>query len=1078
MQGQAAPDQTRCRWCGASSGTTALFCSRCGAPLGDDAVQGAGELRQISVVFCDLVASSALSEQLGPEDLRDMIAECHRRWSQVVSRWDGYAAQYLGDGCLIYFGFPEAHEDDARRAVGAGLDLVSAVAESSATHALHARVGVYTGQVMIGKLAGGGRHEMLAVGEAVHRAARVQAAARVDSVAIGVTTADLVRGFFDLRETGIQSLRGFSAPSAVFEVVRETRARDRLDVAPDQLTPFVEGGAGVRDLLALWEETKGGAAPLALFVGEAGLGKSRHVQVFRERVAATNPIILSAHCSPYHQGTVLHPLVQVLEAELRLDAQATPAERLAALRASLAGSDAPAETLPLLAALLSIPPEAGYEMPPLSPQRLHAATQNAVLAWLAARARTSPTLLVIEDLHWADPTTLALLATALKQPPIPRLLTVATARPDLRRTAEETLAAFAASPRCKEIVLPRLSLESVKALVAAMTKGRALPPGLIDHIVERADGVPLFVEEITNALLRTLPTSGEAGGAAPRGGEIPLKLQDLLTARLDRLGSDRPLAQLAAVLGREFRVDVLCAASSREPAAVDAALETLERTGLAFPTSHANRTYAFRHALIREAAYTSLPKPARRELHDRVARALLTTSPGLAETEPELLASHYAAAEQFDKAARYYGSAGRTALNRSAYAEATAMFGKALRETERMPRSRERDHEEVALWSGLGLSHLSTKGFSAKEVEDAYRRGLELSERVEDTPLRILYGIYAFHTVRGDLAETGRLSRMFARMVGTAGDDGAKLVLNAAIGSRAFFRGELSAARAPLGAATALCDREALGRQNLTLLRDYGWEGLLYGPLFNAWCDLFEGRVAAARAAVDEWVGLAARSGHPYLHASALGLAAPIMHDMTDLAAAGAMAGQMLEIGVQNDFHYWIATALCVAGWVRCRMGDADGAGMMEQGLVMFRAIGSLLVYPYFLTYLIEAHLAAGRIEEGLRRADEALQIATEGLNISFVSEMRRLKGHLLLAAGSASAAEDCFRVALATTRESGANLLALRAATSLAHLLAGRGARAEAREILRAARRALPEASTLPEVLAAAELEESLAGA
>ena len=306
------------------------------------------------------------------------------------------------------------------------------------------------------------------------------------------------------------------------------------------------------------------------------------------------------------------------------------------------------------------------------------------------------------------------------------------------------------------MVMSRLSREGVTALVAAMAGNRTLPPDLVDRIVERADGVPLFVEEITNAVLRTLPTAdapdGPASGSAR--GEIPsCNYQDLLTARLDQLGSDRPLAQLAAVLGREFRVDVLCAASSRDPSAVDAALRTLERTGLAFPTAHTHRTYEFRHALIREAAYTSLPKPARRELHARVARALISTSPGLVDTEPELLASHYAAAEQFDEAARYYGRAGRTALSRSAYAEATATFMKALREVEHLPRSSEREKEEVALWSELGLARLSTKGFSAKEVEDAYRRGLELSERVEDTPLRILYGIYAFHTVRGDLAE-------------------------------------------------------------------------------------------------------------------------------------------------------------------------------------------------------------------------------------------------------------------------------------------------------------------------------------
>jgi class 3 adenylate cyclase/tetratricopeptide (TPR) repeat protein len=1059
-----------CPRCGHSNTLRVKDCARCNAPLppafGATSAAAAGERRQLTVLFADLEDSARLAESVEVEVLHEILAQYHASCGAVIEQSGGYVAQVLGDGILAYFGFPEAHEDNAIRAIRAGLAIQGELERLNAegSHRLRARVGVHTGPVVIGELGSGRRREVLAVGETVNLAARVQNAARQGTVVVTAATRDLVESYYELAPLGVHTLKGVSSPVALHEVVGERPAHQRMDFEDrESLSPFVGRSVELRLLTDAWEAVQQGHGQILLLVGEAGVGKSRHTLEFRRLAAGVPHELLLGSCSPYHRDTALHPVIAAMARWLRIEPTTPATERLALLKASLP-NPSDGTVLALLEGLLSIPPEIADPLPPYGPQKMRERTLDAVREWLAARARERRVLFVVEDIHWADPTTLELLRRCAPEA-LPGTLVVLTSRP--------TLSAEWQDGQVPTLHLERLKDSEIAQILEHLGARYALPPEIAREIAERSEGIPLFAEELcrsAGAMGETL-SNGEPPSNAPGSRSalpLPATLQESVSARLDQLGKHKEVAQLASVLGREFTLGVLQAihASVAGVGAADvgAAVDAMQRVSLV--ARGGGDLYNFRHSLLQEATYRSFGKSTRVHYHQHVARVLSARYPDSFGAEPEVLARHFAQGELNREAAQQYGAAGARALVRSAYTEAATQFSRALECTHALPESAVRDRHEVDLRAGLGFSLLVTKGFGASEVEAVYRQGLQLAERLQDVPLRILYGIWAFHMLRGDTTETARLVPLYRRILDTSDNPLELLVSNAALGTRAYYRGRYAEAIGLLSRATELCDRENPGAQSAMLMRHYNFEGLLYAPVFLSWCHLFAGRVSEATAGRESFLALAEKSGDPYLLSCGLGCAGPMLRDLQDVDGAAALGGRLLAIALENGFPHWIASALCINGWAAAQK-DPQGPGveMLKQGLGLFKMIGSLLIYPYYLSFLVEVHILGGRPADALPLADEALRIAEDGLDIVYAPEMRRLRGEALAALGNVVAAEDEFRLAAATTRAQGAHLLALRATLSLAQLLERQGRVSEAVPLLAAAAAALTDPVELPEV-------------
>ena len=605
------------------------------------------ERRQLTVMFCDLVDSTALSGQLDPEDLREVVRAYQATCTAVIQHFDGSIAQYLGDGLLVYFGYPQAHEDDAQRAVRAALGIIEAMGtlntrlEQDKSIRLAVRLGIHTGLVVVGEMGGGGRQEQLALGETPNVAARIQGLAAPDTVAISEATSRLIQGYFACHDLGPHILRGLAAPVQVYRVLGESGVQSRLEVASARgLTPLVGRGSEVTLLLERWEQVKDGAGQVVLLSGEAGIGKSRLVQALKDQMAQEPHTRIEYRCSPYHQHSAFAPIIAHIERVLAWERDTVPQEKLSKLEEALARHPWPLpEVLPLLAALLSLPLPAPYPPLTLTPERQKQKTLEALLAWLLAETEQQPVLFIVEDLHWVDPSTLEWLSLVVEQSPTARLYGLFTCRP-------EFASPWPTRTHLTPLTLSRLPRPQAARLVHGVTGGKPLPAEILAQIVAKTDGVPLFVEELTktvleSGLLREMEGAYELAGPLPPLA-IPTTLQDSLMARLDRLATVKAVAQLGATIGRQFGYELLRAVSLLDDATLQQHLRQLVEAELVYQRGvPPQATYLFKHALIQDAAYQSLLKSTRQQYHQRIAQVLAERFPETAETQPELLAHHY-----------------------------------------------------------------------------------------------------------------------------------------------------------------------------------------------------------------------------------------------------------------------------------------------------------------------------------------------------------------------------------------------------------------------------------------------------
>jgi len=1014
------------------------------------------ERRQLTVMFCDLVDSTALASHLDPEDLREVIRAYQATCAEVIQRFEGHIAQYLGDGLLVYFGYPHAHEDDAHRAVRTGLGMVEAMGtlntrlERDKALRLAVRLGIHTGLVVIGVMGGGGRQEQLALGDTPNIAARLQSLAQPNSIVISEATFRLVQGYFVCQNVGTHALKGVAQPLLMYRVLHESGTQTRLDVAATRgLTPLVGRRKEVALLLDLWGQVKKGRSQVVELSGEAGIGKSRLVQVVKDYVADEPHTRWECRCSPYYQHTAWYPLIDLFHRTLHWQADDTPDDKLEKLEHALCQySLALGESVPLLANLLSLPlPEERYPPLVLSPQRHRQKTLEAILAMLLELAEQQPVLLIMEDLHWVDPSTLEFLSLVVDQARTTSLCTLLTYRSEFQAPWGHA--------HVTSLVLPRLPSTQVEVMVDCMTGGKLLSAEVMQHLFEKTDGVPLFVEEMTKTVLESKILKDVNGQYELRGPlpalTIPTTLQDSLMARLDRLATAKGIAQLGATLGRQFSYDLLQAIAQLDTATLQHELQRLVDAELLYQQDPLPlATYTFKHALIQDIAYQSLLKSTRQQYHRRIAQTLEERFPEIAETQPELLAHHYSEAVLYEPAILYYQKAGQMAIQRSANVEAVGHLTKGLALLKTLPNFSAYAQQELDLQIALGPALVATKGYTAPETEQAYTRARELCQSGGNTSLLspVLRGLYSVYIVRGDNQKGRDVAEQLMRLAQSAQDPPSLLEAHRALGTVLLFMGELTPARAQLEQGIALYDPQRYRSHTLLYGQDPAVACLPYVGLslwYLGYPDQALERVYAALA-------LAQKLSHPFSMAYALYFAARLHQLRREGPAAQEQAEALIALATRQSFAQWLANGIVLRGAALATRGQGEeGIAQMRQGLAAYQATGSELWRTWYLALLAEACGKTGRIAEGLDVLAEALAAMEKTEQRYHEAECHRLKGELLLqqAVPDEHQAETSFRQALDVVRQQQAKSLELRAAMSLSRLWKNQTRRAEARQLL-----------------------------
>jgi class 3 adenylate cyclase/predicted ATPase len=1082
----------RCSRCSAENPANAKFCLECGSPLTlaqtatprqSEWVFAEAERRQLTCLFCDLVNSVGLSERLDPEELRETLAAYHRVCATVIRRFEGHAHNYLGDGIMVYFGFPSAHEDDAQRAVRTGLGIVEAVGQlSSRLQAeygidLHVRIGIDTGLVVAGALDADEGIEDAAVGVTPNIAARLQSLAAPDSVVVSAAAYRLIAGYFDCHELGFHTIRGISQPMAIYHVLHESGARTRLDVAARRGLPPMQGRDDELATLAdRWAQARAGQGGVVLVAGEPGIGKSRLIWALQQHVAQSpDAFLIHLDCSPYFTNTAFYPAVKQLERVLEFGPDDT-GQRLDKLDGLLAQYGFDFRTVgPLLAGLLGVDFKGRYPPLALPADRQRQLTIDALITITLVRADYQPLLVVVEDLHWIDPSSLDLLTQLIEHVPRTRQLVVLSFRPEFKPP-------WPAGPGLDRLNLSRLDREASARIVTEIADQPASAE-LLDQLVEKADGVPLYLEELTKLVSEQGLIHDGNGWLDPGRPQpaltIPATLADSLTARLDRLTDAKSVAQLGAAIGRQFSYALLAAVSkttaSADPRVLRRNLARLVDAGLLFVEHDARgETYTFKHVLIQEAAYESLLRTTRQQYHRHIAQALTEHLPATVKTAPELLAHHYTQASMIAEAVPCWLAAGQDARGASANPEAIAHLTTGLDLLANLPAGPERAGVELQFRLALGPAYMAIRGYAAPEVEACYQRARELCRELGDTPqlAPVLHGLWTYRIVRAQHASALALGEQVLQLGAATDDDGLLLQGNMDVGWSHFFMGELAQAREHLERVLALYDPER-----------HSSHAIIYGdnPATSARTVLasvlwFLGYPdQALRYSEENLTMLRSQVQHPYSVAFGLTVAAFLRQYLGDPPAARALAEEAMVLAEAHGLAYMGPMASMFEGWARTLDSELDdGMAQMRRGLAAQLATGAELARPYWLWLLAEVCQRRGAFREGLALLDDADATVELTHDRYWEAEIHRLRGQLLLATAEPDApvsAEACYRRALDVARRQDARSLELRAAVSLSRLWQAAGRHDEARELLAPVYERFTEGLDHPELREAAAL-------
>jgi class 3 adenylate cyclase/tetratricopeptide (TPR) repeat protein len=983
-------------------------------------------------MFVDLVGSTALSARLDPEDMRDVIRTYQNAVAGEIARFEGHVAKFMGDGVLAYFGWPRAHEDEAERAVRAGLAIAATIGQLSnpTGEALAARVGIATGLVVVGDLVGeGAAQEQAVVGDTPNLAARLQALAAPASVVIADATRRLLGTGFQLEGLGELTLKGINAPVRAFLITGERPVESRFEaMSGPSLLPMVGRDQELALLLERWAQAKASEGQGVLLVGEAGIGKSRISRALLDALAEEPHFRVRYQCSPYHTDSALWPAIQQLSHAAGLDASDPIEARLDKLEALLdqAGGR---EAAPLLADLLGLDGAARYGKLDLVPQVQRARTLEALIRQLLGLASRQPVLVVLEDAHWIDPTTLELIGQCLDRIAGARVLILLTSRPDQQP-------ALAGHPHVTRLTLNRLGRTGVEAIVARLG-GEHLPGTTIDAIIARTDGVPLFVEELTKAVLETSETT------------VPASLHDSLMARLDRIPEVKEIAQIAACIGREFSYPLLAAIAARPEAELQAALDKLAAAELVFRRGTPPESrYIFKHALVQDAAYASMLKSRCRALHARIAEVLETRFPQSVDSEPELLAQHCAAAALAGRAVHYWQKAGERAIEHSAYREAFAHLTRGLEALKALPDTEQHSRQELDLQIALGVAIKVGRGFTAAEMKPVYGRACELSERLGETEklVHALRGLWAFDFVASEWENARRLADRVVLAIQKTNDSLTLMVAHYMFGATLFYQGELISARTQLE--TALDYYQKRGRETdvLTAGQDTGVHTLNHLALTICalgYPDQAEQIAKRARARAREL-------DHPFSLALALTFGSHVRTFRREWDALGATVEELIALSSEYDFPFYRVLGTVLRGVALAAQGErATGISEIERGLAEHGRMGVQNLRLWFTACLAETLKAEGLADKGLEVVADALEAVPKGERI-YEAELHRIMGELLRSQPDRQAEVETHLVqALEIARRQDAKWWELRAATSLARLWREQDKRAQARDLL-----------------------------
>jgi class 3 adenylate cyclase/predicted ATPase len=1059
----------RCSQCGKENVPPFRFCGECGAslepadiaPASEAPSATSGERRHLTVLFCDLVGSTELAARLDPEEWQTVLTGYHRAAANAIERFGGHVANYLGDGVMAYFGYPEAHENDAERATRAGLAVLDALAglnPHSSGPKLSARVGIDSGAVVVGAGAGA---KTDAFGETPNIAARLQAAAAPDTIVISAVTYRLMPGMFLVEDLGAQTLKGVEQPVQLYRVMQPANVRGRLGAAAAShgLTPFVGREDELHLLMSRWQRTLNGHGQVVLIIGEAGIGKSRMVQQFHERITGTPHTWIEGAAVPFYQNTPFYPVTEalwqlVLEQILNRfgdqhrqlhgrPAQQHKAEKLTdehvfQLESGLASAGLnPAEALPLIVPLLNLSLPATCTQSALSPEQQRRRLLATLIDWLLGAARIQPMAMVLEDLHWADASSLELIQLIAEQGAASGLLLLITARPEFR--AEWPLRAHH-----MQITLNRLDARNVREMIAQVAAQNALADETLDAVVERTSGVPLFIEELTRAVL-------ENGEARFSGREIPVTLHDSLMARLDRLRSAKEVLQIGSVIGSEFSYELLRAVHSLSDTDLQRELHVLTDADLLHVRGIApEANYQFKHALIRDVAYDALLKSRRKELHGMVARAINEKMDSFKEGQPEVLARHWTEAGQFDLALAEWSRAANAAEQRNAFREAQGSYRQALVLVEKLADDRQRAHQELQLQLSLGVSLIATDGYSAPAVEKAYGRARELCQHFgDDAQLApILGGLWQFHGSRAESQTVREIGEQLLAIAKTTYDQAIELEAQDALGQAFYTLGELDQARRHFERALELYNPD--NHREVTLLcggEDPGVASRNFLAFILWMCGYPDQAIRMGQQAI----ALAEKLHHPLSMAHTLSMSSA-MHLWERGTLSEAQASALLRLADEHGLAGYFAFGTVLHGAAVAGQAGREATTSMREGLTAWKATGAVLCCPILLGFLAQACKETSLVEEGLEALNEAFTIIAKTAERYYEAELYRLQGELLLLRdGDSDTAQPrtCFERAIQIAQSQRAKSWELRATASLARLLDSHGRREEARTML-----------------------------
>jgi class 3 adenylate cyclase/predicted ATPase len=1015
----------------------------------------AAERRQLTVLFCDLVGSTALSTRLDPEDLREVIGRYHACVAETVRGCDGFVAKYMGDGALVYFGYPQAHEDDAEQAIRAGLALVNAVGELEAPAPLQLRIGIATGLVVVGDLIGAGSaQEQAIVGETPNLAARLQALAEPNAIIIAESTRSVIGGLFELADLGPQWLKGFAEPQRAWRALSENRALGRFEALRSGTTPLVGREEEIELLLRRWTRAKRGEGQVVLLAGEAGIGKSRLTAALMERVAGEPHTRLRYFCSPQHTDSALYPIIGQMERAALLSHDDAPGAKLDKLDALLAPSSTSPEDAGLLAEMLSLANDGRYPVLALPPEQRRARTLAALIAQVEALARQFPVLMIFEDAHWSDPTSLEALGRTIDRISGLRVLVVMTFRP-------EYAPPWIGQPDVTVLTLNRLAAGEAGTLIDRIAGNHALPAGVRHDIIERTDGIPLFVEEMTKAVVEagSERAARDVAGAVPSAAvAVPPSLHASLMARLDRLGAAKRVAQIGAAIGRDFSHTLLAAVVDEPEAELGPTLDRLVAAGLLFRQgAPPHATYLFKHALVRDAAYGTLLRDGRRALHARIADILERRFAEIAERHPELLARHCAEAGLTEQAARLWGKAGTQSLERSALVEAIEQMSRALALIAALPATTALRREQLKLQVALVTPLCHVKGYASPETKAAVEQARLLVGQaqalgeVPDDPLlpfAALFGIWVTFYVAFDGDMVGKLAEEFLALAEKQDAVAPRLVAHRIMGVSSLMGGEIATGRVHLDRAIALYDPTTAR----ALATRFSVDARVAIRCYRSWALWLLGYPQAALADVDQAVEAARDTGQAATLIYALvHCSRPWAWTGKDVAAEG-LVRDAIALAEETGATMWKGEGVALLGCVLTVRGSAaEAIDAITSGLADNRVTGTTVWQPLTFSYLARAHADLGQFDEAWHSIGEALARVESTKEKWAEAEIQRVAGEIALRSPvpATARAESHFTTALAIARRQQAKSWELRTATSYARLMRDQGRAREAHDLL-----------------------------